>query len=249
LDFPLILRTIKDTLKARGVTYRDLAGRMGIPESTLKKMLSAKDLSFKRLAAICEAVELDLADVLASVAGRPVQTVSFTPSQEASFKENPSAFGFYWKLVFERESPATIAAANGLSGRATFRYLRQLDSMGLIELHPGNVVRLPYIRPVRWDMTSPFVQSLVRRWAGRTVADLAATDPPDGALIVQYFQLHRSSYEELLVALRSLETEFAKRTARDLSLRQGDLVRVRTVFAVAEGSYLRSIDDALTDFR
>ncbi len=237
--FQEILSAIKIALKNNGMTYRDLGEKLNIPESTIKKMFIAKDWPYRRLQDVCAVLNLDLADLLESVRRRKVTNVVFTPKQEDLFRTQPLAFKLYWWLVYERLPLAKFESQFHLSTQESFHLLVQLDKHELIELHPNNVIRVPDIQPARWQTSGPFITEQKQQWAVQTIKDAArSTDADSDRLIVQYFRLSPDSFNELQNAIRELEQEFARRTARDLSLHGKDLIRVRMALGVAEGSFL-----------
>jgi DNA-binding Xre family transcriptional regulator len=238
-QFPQILKVLKSALKNNGWTYRDLGARLKIPESTIKKMFIAKDWSFSRLQQVCEALNLDLADLLEAIREQEVMDIEFSEKQESLFKQEPRAFQLYWHLVYERQSAEQFQKKNGLERRDLFRLLRLLDTHGLIELHAGDEVRVPTVRPVRWSKRSEFVRATKLGWAAQAVQDAARRDAENCELVVQYFQLSVKSAADLMSRLADLEQEFASRTARDMTLSEGELVRTRVVLAVAEGSFVK----------
>src|ERR1043166_3395747 len=49
-------------LKARGMTYADVARALGISEATVKRIFAAKNCTVERLDSLCELVQVDLAE-------------------------------------------------------------------------------------------------------------------------------------------------------------------------------------------
>lgn len=242
-DFRAIVEVVKAALKRRGMTYKDFAALMEMPESTVKKMFIASDWSYSRLAGICTALDLDLADLLSVVKAQQVLDVAFTPKQEKLFAAEPHAFAVFWHLVFERRSTDEVMKLLKLPKEGVFRILRRLDNLKLLELQPGNVVKLPRVVPVRWGAVSPFLRELKQRWAVCTVADASdANRRSDDLLVLQYFQLQTSSLVELRQAVKELEDRFARMTARDMNLHGKDLVGVRMSLAIAKGSFMTATD-------
>jgi len=56
----LIVRGIRDQLRAKGMTYRELAAQLGISEPTVKRDLSRGNFSLGRLDRICEILGLGI---------------------------------------------------------------------------------------------------------------------------------------------------------------------------------------------
>ena len=59
-----VFQILKRTLRAKGVTYRDLAKHLGLSESGVKKMFLAKDLPLGRLIEIAEWLGVSAADLV-----------------------------------------------------------------------------------------------------------------------------------------------------------------------------------------
>ncbi len=238
-QFPQILQALKLALKNNGWTYHDLGMRLKIPESTIKKMFIANDWSFSRLQLVCAALNLDLADLLEAIREQKMMEISFSDKQEKLFQKEHGAFQLYWHLVYERRSPEQFQQTHRLQKKELFRLLRLLDTHALIELHAGDVVRVPNVRPVRWSRRSEFLRATRQNWSMQVVKDAASSEAENGELLLQYFQLSPKSCSDLMRRLADLEQEFAVRTAREMTLTDGELVRMRVVMAVAEGSFVK----------
>lgn len=236
-DLPTIFKILKSSLRHHGVTYRDLAMRLAIPESTLKKMLTAKDLSFNRLERICDAAGLDMRDLLDAARERPVKELVFSPKQERLFASMPRCFSVYWQLVYERRSLEEVQAALGIGEADLFKVTRLLDEHSLLRLNSNGSVSVPPIAPVRWGRAGAFTHALKARWGEQVVRDAAGTHGRNQAWHIQYFQLHQDAADELRRELAALEAKYAKLTARDLKLHGTRVQKLRACFAVAEGPF------------
>ena len=71
-----VAEVIKAYLKANKISQAQLALRLELPQSTLKKWLNAKDGSVNRLNHICQDLGLSLSEVMKSVEKREVQVNS-----------------------------------------------------------------------------------------------------------------------------------------------------------------------------
>ena len=144
-----IIDTLKRQFKVRGMTYKTLAERLELSESAIKHMFSTGNFSLRRLDEVCAILELDIGDL-----------VSISESQEQKIEqlsdENEQAIVAdirlllvayclinYWTFdeIIERYD---IAPAEGL------KYLRRLDRMRVIELQPGDRVRLLIANNFSW---------------------------------------------------------------------------------------------------
>ncbi|TIU85390.1 MAG: helix-turn-helix transcriptional regulator, partial [Mesorhizobium sp.] len=62
-----IFEALKRTLKAKGLTYRTLAERMGVSEPTVKRIFHEKNCKLDRLMEICVAADVELENVLGAM--------------------------------------------------------------------------------------------------------------------------------------------------------------------------------------
>ena len=65
-----LIQHLKRKLRGAGLTYKDLADRIGVSESTLKRWFSQGSFAVERLDDICRALAIDLADVLPGRRGK-----------------------------------------------------------------------------------------------------------------------------------------------------------------------------------
>ncbi|MFV2032306.1 MAG: helix-turn-helix domain-containing protein, partial [Gammaproteobacteria bacterium] len=54
---------LKNELKAKGLTYKDVADELDLTEASVKRLFSTEDISLRRLDSICELLRIDLADL------------------------------------------------------------------------------------------------------------------------------------------------------------------------------------------
>ncbi|MCM2323741.1 MAG: helix-turn-helix transcriptional regulator [Oligoflexia bacterium] len=239
IDFKLVLRIIKSALKKNKIHYRDLAQKIGMSESGLKKLFIAEDCSFNRLVQICNAIDISLADVLASLKQMSAKDVRFSPEQQEYFVQHIECFYFFWKLVYERLSVEEIQKHFGLTDSEVFRYLKRLDELKLIQLHENNKVKIPKVGLVRWVGSGPLMRKVRKEWSHELVTDIVDADIPESQhFSLRNYQLTAESYQDLLNAIRELDAEFGNRTIREISLQKGGLKTIRMISAIAPGSYV-----------
>jgi transcriptional regulator with XRE-family HTH domain len=240
-EYRLLCDSIKKLLRKRGLNYRELAGRMGMSESGLKKILSGPDTSFQRLVQIADALGVTVADLLAHQDRGAFDDVSFTDEQQQFFVKNMPCFYFYWRLVYERVPLAEAEKLQGLTPRDSFRWLKKLDELGLVRLGAQGKVRLPRVTKIRWVGGGPLVEKLYREWAQNAVRDLAKPgekQAPSELFIIRYLKLDENSYNEFLRAQRELENEFVRRAIREMNLNLPKMKNVRWVTAIDDKSYV-----------
>ncbi len=77
-----LIQLIKRELKARQITYADLAHALGMSESNVKRMLAKGDMPLSRVDAICRVLQLDFADLARQVADAQPQLSALSLEQE-----------------------------------------------------------------------------------------------------------------------------------------------------------------------
>jgi transcriptional regulator with XRE-family HTH domain len=131
-----IIQTLKRDLKAKGITYKDVAAYLKMTEAGVKKLLSKEDISFNKLKLLCDLLQISPNDLLNSLDEFETETHTFTEKQVNFFLNNRHYFHFFMKLAYEQKNPRIIQAEYKLSARSLNSYLKKLEELGLIKRHP-----------------------------------------------------------------------------------------------------------------
>src|SRR5262245_48423571 len=78
----LLISELKRYLKAQGVTYAQLAVRLGLSESSVKRLFATQAFSLERLEQICNLVGLEIGDLVELMNERREFLTELTPEQE-----------------------------------------------------------------------------------------------------------------------------------------------------------------------
>ncbi|MBK9295096.1 MAG: helix-turn-helix transcriptional regulator [Oligoflexia bacterium] len=239
-EFKLIMQTLKKIIKERKLSYRDLAVKLGISESGVKKIFTGQDCSYGRLVQITRVLGFRMIDLLEKIEGTEMKGFTFSKEQQEFFLKNMDVFSFFVKLVVERESLTEIKKEFQLSDKATFNLLKKLDQLNLIQLHPGDRVKLPPLYYVRDFGPGPLLSKVYRQWGEAIVRDLA--DPQfqsSGQFIIRCFKMRDETYQELLTRLLDLEREFLQRAVREMSTSASKLKSLRWVSLTDQQSFIK----------
>ncbi len=243
IPLEMVFDHFKKTLKQQNMTYADLAKKLNLSESGVKKIFIANDCSYLRLNEISEALEISLVDVLSSSLENETKEVRFTVEQEKYFIKHPSLFSFFWKLVQERESVESIKNEFGYSEKEVFLFLKKLDDFGIIELHTKEIIKIPRMEKVVWRGDGPLMNWIKTQWPKKIIQDVLAKEKQDPLehYSLRYYKLTKKSQEELVLAINNLNNEFSERALREMKSGK-KLGLVRMVSAIANGSYVSSND-------
>lgn len=236
---PDVFKVLKKTLKARGVTYADLAAHLGLSESGVKKMFLAKDLPLGRLLEISAWLGVSAADLVRAMENQEIEDVELTSAQQDALIKDPLLFRIYWRISVENESAERIRAGEKLSAAELNKKLLRLQRLDLALVEADGRVRARHQGLFRWT-EGPLVDQINRDWSRRTL---------DGALARTSETLHRlstlsltpESLTDLRRQLQATVDEFARRSKQEkLTKKESALKPYRLLVAGAPG---RFIDD------
>ena len=211
-----IMQALRSEMRAAGVTYKQLAQRLGMSESSMKRVFSNGDMNLSRLAQVCKAVGVAMEDVLRQATDATPHADTLTLAQERSLVEDPELLMVaicclgHWSL-------AQIVETYRLTEAQAIVHLVRLDRLALIELKPLNRYRLRVSRAFRWLPDGP-VQQLVREH----VVDDYFSGRFDGdgeTLLCVHGRLSSPSAQELVQKIQQLAAELARLHQDDQKLR------------------------------
>lgn len=145
---------LKKELKSAGVTYAVLASRLGMAESSVKRMLAKGDMPLSRVDAICRALKLDFAELARRVADAQPLMTELTQEQERAVVADKKLL-LVALSVLSLWTLEQITATYRLGEAECIRYFAQLDRIGIIELRPLNRYRLKLAKAFRWRPHGP----------------------------------------------------------------------------------------------
>lgn len=211
----LVLEALRAQLRAAGITYKALAERIGVSESSVKRMFGQKDMALSRLAQICQATGIAMEEVLRASLEHQTQADTLTLPQETSLVADPRLLLVaicclgHWSLE-------QIVETYRLTEAECIRLLAQLDRLGLIELKPLNRYTLRVSNAFRWLPDGP-VQRYFRE---HVVADYFAGgfDGPGEALMCLPARLSSASAQEVTQRIGQLAGELARLHKNDRKL-------------------------------
>lgn len=149
-----IINTLKKCLKAKGVTYRQLAKELKLSEASIKRLFSEKSFSLKRLEAVCSVIDLNFYDLAKISVDAETGPSVLTVEQEKTLSDNPKLLVFFYLLLNGR-TPDSIVSDYKIDEKESLGFLLKLDKLKLIELYPGNKVRLLTQKNIIWRKNGP----------------------------------------------------------------------------------------------
>lgn len=148
---------LKMHLKARGLTYADVARALKISEATVKRIFATRNCALERLDAICELLQVDLAELSR---GMPRETKLITRlkrEQEEELMSDPALLLVAVSALHQMRVDE-IVATYALSEAQCVALLLRLERIGILELHEGNRIRLRIARTFSWIPDGPIMR-------------------------------------------------------------------------------------------
>ena len=212
--YPLYRAQLRLAMKNQGVSHAEMGRRIGLSESGVKKIFAAPDISLSRLAQICAALDLSLAELISTGTDSIPTPLKLSPEAEACFIKDRATFYLFFLLLTEPKPFRDILCEQGISQDEAHRSLRQLEKLQLIERNPGDRIVLR-VHPAHFKVGSPLINRLVREWSLDLVNE---TLPLDGqqqlgdVKIIRLLYLLPQSQRELQAALEEVARDFTARS-------------------------------------
>jgi transcriptional regulator with XRE-family HTH domain len=205
-ELHLLLATIKRHLKAKGLTYRDVAATLGLSEPSVKRLFSTGRIPLERLMALCAMLDLTLAELTQEAASRTPKLQGLGAGQEAELVSDPKLL-LVATCALNHWTLADIVAHYRIDEAECIQRLARLDRLRLIDLLPGNRIRINVARDFDWLPEGP-----IRRYFRERGQDdfLAATfSREDETLFFVHGMLSPEANAQFMLQLRRLRRSFA----------------------------------------
>ena len=215
-DLVLIL---KKEMKAAHVTYADLARRLGMAESSIKRMFASANMSLSRVDEICRVLKIDFSDLAQLVADSRPLLAELAHQQEKAVVANKKLL-LVAICVLSQWTLEQITASYRLTQAECIKCLTQLDRIGVIELRPLNRYRLKLAKTFRWRPNGP-VMEYFREHALRDYFSGGFDGEGEGLLLV-HGSISRSLATSFLERMQRVAQDFAQQHLADQKLAEKD---------------------------
>ncbi len=152
-----LIDALKHELKAADLTYADLAERIKMSESSVKRMFSQREMTLSRVDEICRALKIDFAELARSVADAQVLVQELSHDQEKALVNSKHTL-LVGICCLSQWTFEQITSSYSISAPECIKALTQLDRLGVIELKPLNRYRLKLAKTFRWRPEGPIMK-------------------------------------------------------------------------------------------
>jgi transcriptional regulator with XRE-family HTH domain len=209
-----LVDTLKRLLKARGITYGDLAARIDMSEASVKRMFSQKNFTLQRLDEILAASGIEF-DELSAAQSAPTLISHLTLAQEREIIGDPRLL-VVAVCAMNHIGFDDIVRTYELDELQVTKYLLRLDKIGFLELLPNNRVKLLISRTFGWIANGP-IQTYFRHEAAADYLD-SRFDGEGEMLRLVNVMLSRQSSAALLERLKQVAAEFSQQHQHETRL-------------------------------
>jgi DNA-binding Xre family transcriptional regulator len=156
-----LCETLKQLLKARNITYKDLAQALELSEANIKRIFSSQSFTLERLEQICALLELNLSDLFLLNTEKEPRLTQLTQEQEEELIGNKKLL---LVAVCARDgwSFDDIVTHYHISEHECIRLLARLDKLKMLQLLPGNKFKLLIAQNFRWIPGGPLERFMNR---------------------------------------------------------------------------------------
>lgn len=158
----LILRGIREQLRSKGMTYRDLAQQLGVSEPTVKRDLSRGNFSLGRLDLICQILGVGVEELLRGDKDSLILLTELSDVQELELIADARLLLTTY-LVLNDWKFGEILSAFRIDENELISLLLRLDSMRLIDYRPPRRVRKLTARNFSWRKDGPVHRFFIER--------------------------------------------------------------------------------------
>lgn len=200
-----LVATLKNLLRSKGLHYVDVANALGVSERSVQRWLNGEGLTLELLGQLCELIGISMAELFSlaesAMDERPRQ---LTQEQEAALVEVPLR-AFLFSRLLQGWTVKELESACGLRDVEVLRHLLKFERLGLIELHPGNRVRLLTRPNIDWRKGGA-MRAYFDHFAKRLVSAMDFGDP-DAIWTSEAVYLSTASAASIEAKFRSLRLE------------------------------------------
>lgn len=227
----LLIDTLKHALKANKRTYADVARVLDLSEASVKRLFAERSLSLHRLDQVCESLDMEISDLVELMNRRAQRITQLTAAQEREIAADRILM-LVTVCALNRWTLADILARFRLAEPDVMRCLTRLDRLKIIDLLPGNRIKLLIAPNFHWIENGPIQQLFLSRLQDDFFA--SRFDRPNERLQVVNGMLSPRANALLQKKMERLAREFDELNDEDAELSLDERHGVTMVIALSD---------------
>ena len=149
-----VIRTLKQALKDKQLTYADVARGLDMSEGNVKRMFAVERITLDRIESICKLMDIELSDLFQLYEESRQRISQLTEEQEQELVADTRLL-FIAICVRNRLSFDEILHYYVLEETELIQGLAKLDRIKIIDLLPNNRIKLRIAEDFRWIPNGP----------------------------------------------------------------------------------------------
>ncbi|TAG80629.1 MAG: XRE family transcriptional regulator [Betaproteobacteria bacterium] len=230
-----LIDALKRELKAANVTYADLAKKIKMSESSVKRMFSQREMTLSRIDEICRALKIDFADLARTVAEAQVLVQELSHEQEKALVDSKHTL-LVGICCLSQWTFEQIVSTYKISEPECIKALTQLDRLGVLELKPLNRYRMKLAKTFRWRPEGPIMQFFRKHVLPDYYAGSFAAQ--DEMLMLVHGSIGKEAALSMQEKLQRLGHEFAQQHLADQRLPASQREGYTLVIAMREWEFV-----------
>ena len=224
-----LVEVLKRELRTRGVTYAQVARKLGLSEASVKRMFSRKDFTLKRLDQVCQLTNADFSDLARTLNREETLIAQLTEEQEKGIASSIKLF-LVAVCALNHVTPEQIVEIYDISQAECIQLLLKLDRIGFIRLQPNNRIKLLVSHNFSWLPDGP-IQRFFNQQAHNEYFR-SRFDRRHEYMLVVNGMLSRDSSAAMVARLKRVAREFSELHSDDARLRRGGRSAISLLVAI-----------------
>jgi transcriptional regulator with XRE-family HTH domain len=202
-----VVDALKRALRARGVTYAEVAKALRLSEASVKRLFSSGHFTLERFEQVCELARTSLSELAKSMDSGSEDISQLTLEQEREIMGDRKLL-LVALCALNHLSLEQITHAYDVSKPECIRLLVTLDRIKLLELLPNNRIKLRVTRAFSWRPNGPIQQYFKARAQNEFFG--SRFDQPGELMLLVNGMLSKASTEAIIAKLRRIANEVAE---------------------------------------
>jgi transcriptional regulator with XRE-family HTH domain len=211
-----LIKTLKKYLKAKGITYKQLADEMELSEASIKRLFSKQTFSLSRLEAVCRILDIDFYDLALMDKERNRKTLKKLTIEQEQILINDEKLLIFLYFLINGWTVALIIEEYDYSEVEAIQMLSKLEKMGVLELYPNNHARMLISKNEFWQTNGPLWQAYRNIFANDFME--SAFGLPNERLVFTPGQFSEASLKIIRKKIDNLIKEYNRLAEMDAAL-------------------------------
>lgn len=210
-----LIATLKQALKKSHYTYADIARHLDMSEANVKRLFASQSFTLQRLESICQLMQMELSDLFVLYEESRQRITNLSLQQEQELVRDAKLL-LVAVSVRNHLSYDHIIKNYDISETECIRYLARLDRLKIIDLMPGNRIKLLIDENFSWLPNGPIEQFFQQQIQNQFLKSRFKKELD--CRLFQFGLLGESSSRLMINKLKALSHEFTELHRQDLSL-------------------------------